>query len=224
MGDHTGTPQQCTPGLPVGEGVLGVGAKQELRIAQAVADGQALRCIIHRGRRVGQAGAVAYHCARHPDLVQALEDSQVLLGAMTVEEFRRAVTRPAAATGCAVEAALLTQLAADAAGRIGTLRLVSHALLVTWRRRRGNTLTLAGYQATGGIRSALAQTAETVYGSLSAPRQRLAKQALLRLTALGDGTQDTKTPRRPHRTGRLGRGPRPRAERSRRRPADHPRR
>jgi WD40 repeat protein len=132
------------------------------------------------------------HCAQHPDLVKALDDGQVLLGAMTVQEFRRAVTRPAATTGCAVEAALLTQLVADASGRAGTLPLVSHALLQTWRRRRGNTLTLAGYQAVGGIRSALAHTAETVWTSLSGPRQRLARQLLLRLTALGDGTQDTK--------------------------------
>ncbi|QFZ18948.1 nSTAND1 domain-containing NTPase [Saccharothrix syringae] len=132
------------------------------------------------------------HCARHPELAEALEDAQVLLGVMTVEEFRRAVTRPATATGCAVESALVTQLVADAATRTGALPLVSHALLETWRRRRGNTLTLAGYQAAGGIRSALARTAEHVYTELPPARRELARQVLLRLTAPGEGTDDTK--------------------------------
>ncbi|WP_156077257.1 nSTAND1 domain-containing NTPase [Saccharothrix sp. NRRL B-16314] len=132
------------------------------------------------------------HCARYPDLAEALEDAQVLLGVMTVEEFRRAVTRPATAVGCTVESALVTQLVADAAGRAGALPLVSHALLETWRRRRGNTLTLTGYQAAGGIRSALARTAEQVYAELSPARQDLARQVLLRLTAPGEGTDDTK--------------------------------
>jgi WD40 repeat protein len=142
------------------------------------------------------------HCARHPDLVEALDNGQVLLGAMTVEEFRRAITRPAMTVGCTVETALLSQLIADAGGRAGTLPLVSHALLETWRRRRGNTLTLAGYQAAGGIRSALARTAEAVHATLSPPQQALAKQVLLRLTTVGEGTEDTK--RRADRTELTG--------------------
>jgi WD40 repeat protein len=132
------------------------------------------------------------HCAQHPDLAEALEDAQVLLGVMTPEEFRRAVTRPATAVGCMVESALVTQLVADAAGRTGALPLVSHALLETWHRRRGNTLTLAGYQAAGGIRSALTRTAEEVHTELPPARQDLARQLLLRLTAPGEGTDDTK--------------------------------
>ncbi|NUT96041.1 MAG: transcriptional regulator [Saccharothrix sp.] len=132
------------------------------------------------------------HCAAHPDLAEALEGAQVLLGAMSVEEFRRAVVRPAAAEGCTVESALVTQLVADAAGRTGLLPLVSHALLETWRRRRGNTLTLAGYHAAGGIRSALLRTAEAVYADLPSARQVTARQILLRLTAPGEGTDDTK--------------------------------
>lgn len=132
------------------------------------------------------------HCARYPDLTEALDGAQVLLGAMTTDEFRHAVTRPATTSGCTLEGALLTQLVADAAGRTGTLPLVSHALLETWRRRRGNTLTLNGYHAAGGIRTALAQTAEQVYTALTEPRRHLARQILLRLTAPGDGTEDTK--------------------------------
>jgi hypothetical protein len=45
--------------------------------------------------------------------------------------------------------------------------LVSHALLETWRRRRGATLTLAGYEAAGGIQHAIARTAEHIHTTLT---------------------------------------------------------
>ncbi|MFD0392682.1 hypothetical protein ACFQ3Z_07580 [Streptomyces nogalater] len=62
----------------------------------------------------------------------------------------------------------------------------------TWRRRRGNALTLAGFQAAGGFEGALAQTAEDFHSGLSGTQQRIARQLFLRLIALGEGTEDTK--------------------------------
>jgi hypothetical protein len=132
------------------------------------------------------------HCTDQPDLVDALAGSQVIVAAMSPDELRRAITQPAARLGYAVETALLTDLIAQVNGQVGALPLLSHALLETWRRRRGNTLTLVGFQAAGGMAGALAQTAESAYAELSAPRRRAAKGLMLRLTALGDGTEDTK--------------------------------
>ncbi|WP_346128837.1 WD40 repeat domain-containing protein [Lentzea roselyniae] len=140
------------------------------------------------GRRVIAVRSDFYpHCAQYPKLADALTDAQVLLGTMTPDELRRAITQPAATVGCTVETALLTTLVAEAAGRSGVLPLVSHALLETWHRRRGNTLTLTGYQAAGGIQGALAQSAEAAYATLDEEQQRLAKQLLLRLSS--DGTK-----------------------------------
>lgn len=127
------------------------------------------------------------HCAQYRKLADALTDAQVLLGTMTPDELRRAITQPASTVGCTVETSLLTTLVADAAGRSGVLPLVSHALLETWHRRRGNTLTLSGYQAAGGIQGALAQSAEAAFATLDDEEQRLAKQLLLRLGS--DGTK-----------------------------------
>ncbi|MBP2326774.1 WD40 repeat protein/energy-coupling factor transporter ATP-binding protein EcfA2 [Kibdelosporangium banguiense] len=132
------------------------------------------------------------HCTRHPDLVAALDDAQVVVGPMTTDELRRAIVQPAVRADCTVEGALLAELVAQAAGNAGVLPLLSHALLETWRRRRGNNLTLAAFQAAGGIDGALARTAESVYTSLTAPRQQLVRDLFLRLTALGEGTEDTK--------------------------------
>jgi len=132
------------------------------------------------------------HCAQYPELVEALRDAQVAVAPMSTDELRRAVSMPAAAEGCTVEGALLARVVADAVGQPNALPLVSHSLRETWRRRRGNTLTLAGYEASGGIHYALARTAEALYENLTDGQRALARGILLRLVALGDGTEDTK--------------------------------
>ncbi|MEV6487000.1 WD40 repeat domain-containing protein [Streptomyces sp. NPDC051576] len=132
------------------------------------------------------------HCTRHPDLVDALRDAQVPVGPMTTGELRRAVVQPAVRAGLTVEGALLAHLTAEAKGQPGVLPLLSHALLETWHRRRGNALTFTAFQQAGGIEGALAQTAEAFYTQLTRHQQGLARQIFLRLTALGDGTEDTK--------------------------------
>jgi WD40 repeat protein len=132
------------------------------------------------------------HCTRHPRLVETLDKAQVTVGPMGTDELRRAIMQPAARARCTLEAALVAELTAQAAGQAGVLPMLSHALLETWRRRRGNTLTLPGFQAAGGIAGALRRTAETLYGAMDPAQQRLAKDLFLRLTALGEGTEDTK--------------------------------
>ncbi|WP_143264194.1 nSTAND1 domain-containing NTPase [Amycolatopsis kentuckyensis] len=132
------------------------------------------------------------HCAQHEGIVAALQDAQVTVGPMAADELRRAITRPATGAGCAVESDLLSVLIAHVHGQAGMLPLLSHALRETWRRRKGNTLTLAGFHAAGGLEGALVRTAETVFSGLAAPQQQLAQQLLKRLVVLGEGTEDTK--------------------------------
>lgn len=132
------------------------------------------------------------HCTTHPELVDVLRAGQVTVGPMTADELRLAVVQPAVRAKCTVESALVTRIVAEASGQPGVLPLLSHALMETWRRRRGTTLTTAGYEAAGGIEHAVAHTAEDVYNHLPTERQRIAKQLFLRLCALGQGTEDTK--------------------------------
>ncbi|MFF9774287.1 hypothetical protein ACF1HJ_11570 [Streptomyces sp. NPDC013978] len=132
------------------------------------------------------------HCTRLPALVDALAEAHVPVGPMTLDELRAAIVQPAARLRLTVEGALLAALTADAHGRPGALPLLSHALLETWHRRRGNALTLAGFQAAGGFEGALAQTAEAFHASLNEAQQALARGLFLRLIALGEGTEDTK--------------------------------
>ncbi|WP_367127375.1 XRE family transcriptional regulator [Saccharothrix sp. HUAS TT1] len=132
------------------------------------------------------------HCARHPELLDALHLSQALVGPMSAEQLRRAVVEPAARRGASVENALVARLIADVAGRPGVLPLASHVLVETWRRRRGAVLTLAGYEDAGGVEHALARTAEQVHDGLPEPERQAARQVFQRLVAPGDGTEDTR--------------------------------
>lgn len=155
-----------------------------------------LTAVRHAGSRtrvvLGVRADFYARCAEHPDLVAALQDAELLVGPMTTDELTKAINQPAARSGLVVEKALTTAILADVAGQPGYLPLVSHALLETWRRRRGNTLTLSGYLATGGVRGAVAQTADNAYSALDLDQQRAARRVLLRLIALGEGTEDSR--------------------------------
>ncbi len=72
-------------------------------------------------------------------------------------------------------------------------RLLSYALLETWKRRRGHTLTLGGYAAAGGVQGAIARSAEAVYQGLDPTQQAIARNIFLRLTELGEGIGDAPT-------------------------------
>ncbi|MFE0154052.1 hypothetical protein ACFWY5_43410 [Nonomuraea sp. NPDC059007] len=129
-------------------------------------------------------------CAEHPALRTALERGQVVVGAMTEDELRAAIERPATSAGLTLEPGLAELLLRDLGQEPGRLPLLSHALLATWQQRRRTVLTVAGYRQTGGIHGALAATADDVLASLPDPGR--AKALFLRLVHVGDGTDDTR--------------------------------
>jgi WD40 repeat protein len=133
------------------------------------------------------------HCADFADLRRALAQQQEYIGPMTAEELRRAIEEPARRGHWEFEPGLIDLLLHDVGDEPGALPLLSHALLETWQRRRGRTLTLSGYLASGGVRGAIAETAESVFqDQLNQEQRNIARQIFLRLTELGEGTQDTR--------------------------------
>jgi WD40 repeat protein/class 3 adenylate cyclase len=131
-------------------------------------------------------------CADYPQLAAHMSDG-LLVGPMSEGEQRAAIERPAAVAGLSLEPGLADMILDDVAGEPGALPLMSHALLETFGRRRGATLTLSGYAASGGVAGAIAQTADAVYEELDPEDQALARSVFLRLTELGEeGAQDTR--------------------------------
>ena len=104
----------------------------------------------------------------HAGFSRLVERGLHLVGALDEEALRDAVTGPAQQAGLVLEPGLVDLLVREVRDDPGALPLLSHALLETWRRREGNTLTVDGYHATGGIHGAVAQSAEQLYGRVDA--------------------------------------------------------
>jgi len=132
------------------------------------------------------------HCGDYDGLRDLLARHQVYIGPMGVDELRQAIEAPAQQGDWAFEPGLVDLMLRDVGQEPGALPLLSHALLATWRRRRGRTMTLGGYDDAGGVRGAIAKTAESVYRGLGADQQAVARSICMRLTELGEGTEDTR--------------------------------
>ena len=135
------------------------------------------RCRVVLAVRADRLGGLA----DHPELARTVERGLYLLGPMGADALRAAITGPADRFGLTLEPGLVDLLVRDVEGEPGALPLLSHALRQTWERRSGRTLTVAGDQATGGIRKSVAQSAEALYESLTVPQRDLLRQLMLRL-------------------------------------------
>ncbi|GGK74051.1 nSTAND1 domain-containing NTPase [Streptomyces flaveus] len=133
-------------------------------------------------------------CAEHRELADMLRGAALLVGPMTADELREAVVKPAQAAGLLVERELTARIVEEVLDQPGGLPMLSHALLETWRRRRGRLLTLASYEAAGGVGGAIAASAEEVYGQLTADQADAARRLLLRMVEPGRGIPDTRRP------------------------------
>ena len=132
------------------------------------------------------------HLAHYPELRDAVAKQQEYIGPMTTDELRLAIEEPAKRGHWEFEAGLVDLILRDIGDEPGALPLLSHALLETWKRRAGHRLTLKGYADAGGVHGAIAHTAENVYQNLTGEEQIITRNLFLRLTELGNGTEDTR--------------------------------
>ncbi|MFE9932304.1 helix-turn-helix domain-containing protein [Streptomyces sp. NPDC005533] len=136
------------------------------------------------------------NCLDLPELAPVFTGGLFVPPPMSPTELREAITRPAELAGLTLEPGLVPLLLRDVGLRddppdrtpSGALPLLSHALMATWRQREGATLTVAGYERTGGIQGAIARTAEEVFTRLYPAEQHTLRRALVRLVHVADGT------------------------------------
>lgn len=126
-------------------------------------------------------------------LRELVSQNQEFIGAMSREELARAILQPATLGNWKVQEGLVEVILDDLGSEPGALPLLSHALLETWKRRRGRVLTVSGYTAAGGVRGAIAQTAETVFRQrLSSEQQPIARMIFIKLAEMGEDSLDTR--------------------------------
>ena len=123
--------------------------------------------------------------ASNPAFSRLVERGLYLVGGLEERDLRQAIEGPARQAGLAIEPGLVEVLLREVKDDPGALPLLSHALLETWKRREGNTLTVAGYHASGGIHDAVAQSAERLYARIAAEQRHLLRDLVLRLVSPG---------------------------------------
>jgi WD40 repeat protein/DNA-binding SARP family transcriptional activator len=134
----------------------------------------------------------------HAGFARLVERGLFLLGPLQEPELRAVIERPARRAALLLEPGLVDLVVRDVHGEPGALPLLSHALRETWTRREGRTLTVEAYRVTGGIRGAVARSAEAVYGDVGVDQQRRLRDLMLRLVTPTDGGEPvrSKVPRR----------------------------
>lgn len=135
-------------------------------------------------------------CAEEPGLADMLQDNQFLVGRLSRAELRSVVEGPAEVVGLRLEPGLVDRVIEDVVDvsghQPGTLPLLAYAMEATWAKRRGDTMMLASYQESGGVRRAISTAAEALFCSMDEEQQRVLRRLLLALIAVGDGSDDTR--------------------------------
>lgn len=150
-----------------------------LELLERFRDGPALVAVGVRADRLAD-------LSPYPVVAGLVENGLHLLGPMSAEDLRQAIEGPAAQAGLRLEDGLVDLLLREVHGEPGALPLLSHVLRETWEVREGRTLTVAGYRSTGGLREAVAQSAEGLFRDLGTSEQALVRDLMTRLVEPGE--------------------------------------
>src|SRR5512141_1520512 len=131
--------------------------------------------------------------AQHDRLREMVSQYQEFIGAMSRAELVDAIVGPLSRDNWKIQEGLVKVILDDVGFEPGSLPLLSHALLETWKRRHARTLTLSGYVDSGGADGAIRETADSVFKDRLRPdQQAVARLIFLRLAELNDDAQDTR--------------------------------
>jgi len=140
-------------------------------------------------------------CFPYKELAEAIHDNQVRVVPMDAAELRRAMEEQAKVVNLRFEAGLAYTLLDDVAGELAAMPLLQHALLELWNRRRGRWLKVDAYSEIGGVRGAIARTADSLYNEMTSDLQQRVREIFVRLSRLGDEVPDSTVARRDTRRG-----------------------
>lgn len=129
-------------------------------------------------------------CARYPNLAEAVQNNLQLIAPMTTTELRSAMEQQANQVHLRFEADLSHTILSEVEGEPGAMPLLQHLLRQLWERRHGRWLLTKEYYNLGGIRKAIAHTADELYEDVQTSEQEreLLRQIFVRLTRIDDET------------------------------------
>ncbi|OKH43238.1 hypothetical protein NIES2101_31105, partial [Calothrix sp. HK-06] len=129
---------------------------------------------------------------RHPALNLVIASVGVIVPAMSEEELRRAITKPADLAGRPLDEAVVTLLLKDTYGREGALPLLQFALTRIWSGLKKGVEPIKTLEDIGGVGGALALEAQRIFDNLNSEEKKIARRVFLGLVQLGEGASDTR--------------------------------
>jgi len=129
---------------------------------------------------------------QHPAISEMVRENTVAVSPLSGEELNAAITRPAERLGMVVEPALVSELVSEVRGDPASLPMLQFVLTELYEQRSGARMTLAAYQALGGVSGALALRAEQLYEELNETGRDDLRRLATRLITPGEGTEDTR--------------------------------
>ncbi|MCP4284026.1 MAG: CHAT domain-containing protein [Gammaproteobacteria bacterium] len=127
-------------------------------------------------------------CAPYSELREQMQARQELIAPMDTAELRRAMEQQVRKVGLRFEADLSHTILEDVQDEPGAMPLLQHALQELWKRRHGQWLRTEEYRAIGGVRKAIAETADVFYKRVSPEEQARVRDIFVRLTRLDEET------------------------------------
>ncbi|HEY1909813.1 MAG TPA: hypothetical protein VGG73_02735, partial [Vicinamibacterales bacterium] len=145
-------------------------------------------------------------CMDFPGLSEAVNSGLYLVGRMSRDQLRSAITGPVAVGGGTIAPRLVHRVLNDLGDDQDQLPLVQHALMRTWEywartRTEAAPIDVADYEAIGTFNGALSRHAEEAYAE--AASEGLASIAMRVFQALTDTVTDPRGVRRPTSIGEL---------------------
>jgi len=132
-----------------------------------------------------------------PSLSKIINEHLVWLSAMTEDEFKEAIAKPAQLQRYEFGEGLLEAILADIEAEPNCLPLLEFALQELWthRDRQSHKLTFSAYRHNlKGIKGALDCHAQKLYDIQSPERQQWIRRILLKLVRTGQDVKDTRQP------------------------------
>ncbi|MGH7737965.1 MAG: hypothetical protein ACREMP_08905 [Candidatus Tyrphobacter sp.] len=106
-------------------------------------------------------------CARFNGLPEAVSAAQFLVPSLTRDQREEVIRQPIEKAGATIEPQLVERLLNDIGPELDQLPVLSHCLSRLWSRAKDRHLTLADYEAVGGVSGALSKHANEVLASAS---------------------------------------------------------
>ncbi len=111
---------------------------------------------------------------------------------MNREQLKSAIIKPAAFNGVKLENKLVDQLIDDVYHEAGYLPLLQFTLTELWKQQKKGWLTYEDYQTIGGVKTALANYAESVYQQFYQEEREKVKKIFLQLVTLKENNEPTR--------------------------------